>query len=447
MNPRMHGTAVLLAGLVLAGAAWGAEPAANGPVRLTLQEAVRMALSEGAASRIAALKIQEARSLGRQAGSALLPQVGASASEATSMTNLSATGITLPPPFPRVEGPFGVFDVHITAAMNVIDVAAMRRYRAAQQGVRVSEAEQQRVRQEVAAAVAQLYVAVQRAQARVGESQANVELFGRLRDLARDQWQAGVATRLDSLRAEVQVARERQNLLVATSQRDVARLALLRATGADLAMDFTLADTLNAPARDLPELEQALAASRQNRPDLLSAEEALKAARMEAGAVSAERLPTLGVSAQAGFNGQDPFFLDGVRTLAAGINLPLFTGGRMGARLDAARVRERQAEVQRDEVRRQVEEDVRRALLNHRNAASRVALAEDNLRVALQEVEVAMDRFANGASSNIEVDNAQSSLAAARDARVTALADEAQAWYELARATGTIKSLIPAGVR
>ena len=252
MNPRMHGTAVLLAGLVLAGAAWGAEPAANGPVRLTLQEAVRMALSEGASSRIAALKIQEARSLGRQAGSALLPQVGVSASEATSMTNLSATGITLPPPFPRVEGPFGVFDVHVTAAMNVIAVAAMRHYHAAQQGVRVSEAEQQRVRQEVAAAVAQLYVAVQRAQARVGESQANVELFGRLRDLARDQWQAGGATRLDSLRAEVQVARERQNLLVATSQRDGSRLALLRATGADLAMDFTLADTLNAPARDLP---------------------------------------------------------------------------------------------------------------------------------------------------------------------------------------------------
>jgi len=41
------------------------------------------------------------------------------------------------------------------------------------------------------------------------------------------------------------------------------------------------------------------------------------------------------------------------------------------------------------------------------------------------------------------VDNAQTSLAAARDTRIDALADAAQARFDLARATGEIRTLIP----
>ena len=48
-------------------------------------------------------------------------------------------------------------------------------------------------------------------------------------------------------------------------------------------------------------------------------------------------------------------------------------------------------------------------------------------------------------ASSIEVDNAQTTLASARDSRLDALADEAQARFELARATGEIRNLIPGG--
>ncbi|HVP38202.1 MAG TPA: TolC family protein [Candidatus Saccharimonadales bacterium] len=443
MTHRMVGGA-LLAALALAcaaAAAPAAETAAGAP--LSLREAVRQALSEGTAAKLAGLRIEESRAQGRQSRAALLPQVSAGVSQVSNMINLATEDLTLPI-IPRIVGPYGMFDAHIAAAMNIVDVAALRRYRAAQQGVRVSEAERLRVRHEVAAAVAQLYVAAQRADARVGESRANVELFGRLRDLARDQWQAGVATRLDSLRAEVQLARERQNLLVATSQREVARLALLHAIGADLSLEVVLTDSLGGGPRQVPALEEALGAARRDRPELVSAEEARRAARLQVSAAKAARLPTLGVSIQGDLNGQDPGFLDGIRTVGAAVSVPLFTGGGIEAGVAEARAREREAEVQQREVERQVEEDVRRALFNYRSAANRVAVAEDNLQVAQQELEVATDRFRNGASSNIEMDNAQSSLAAARDARVTALADEAQAWYDLGRATGRIRELMPA---
>src|SRR5207237_8775386 len=108
----------------------------------------------------------ESRAAAHQARSALLPQLDASVSESSVMTNLAALGFSQPG-LPSVVGPFGLFDVHARALMNVIDLAARRRYEAARQGIRVSEAERRRTENEVAAAVAGLYVALQRADASV----------------------------------------------------------------------------------------------------------------------------------------------------------------------------------------------------------------------------------------------------------------------------------------
>jgi outer membrane protein TolC len=85
---------------------------------------------------------------------------------------------------------------------------------------------------------------------------------------------------------------------------------------------------------------------------------------------------------------------------------------------------------------------VRRALLNYESAANRARVAEENVRLASDELDFARDRFANGVSSTIEVDNAQTSYAAARADRIAALADRAQARFDLARATGAIRELI-----
>ncbi|HEY7213297.1 MAG TPA: TolC family protein, partial [Thermoanaerobaculia bacterium] len=91
-----------------------------------------------------------------------------------------------------------------------------------------------------------------------------------------------------------------------------------------------------------------------------------------------------------------------------------------------------------------VEQEVRRALLAVENARSRVELAEKSVALAQDELELASDRFKAGVASSIEVDNAQTSLAAARDVRIDSLADESQARWDLARATGQIRTLFAA---
>jgi outer membrane protein TolC len=433
--------AALFSLLAMGGAAQAQaqEPA---PLRLSLSEAIRRALDEGTAARIATAQVSDAQARALEARSAFQPQVSAGNMTANESLNLLTFGFEPAPGEPPVVGPFNVVDFHLTVAMNVIDVAARRRYAAARAGVRVSEEESRRTENEVAAAVASLYVTLGRASSRIEEIQANVDLFGRLRQLAIDQKEAGVGTRLDTTRADIQLARQRQSLLVATNQRDLARLALLRAVGADLGTDVVLTDDWSRGGEPIPTVQQALTLARQGRPEITVLAERLRAAGLLVEAAKAEKLPTVGAQAQAVENGNRLQDLAWNRTFIATVNVPLFTGRRIEARVAQARSQQELLLLQQRDTERQVEEEVRRALLLLENARSRVELAEQNVRLAQDELEQASDRFKAGVASSIEVDNAQTSLTTARDLRIDALADEAQGRFDLARATGQIRSLI-----
>jgi len=327
--------------------------------------------------------------------------------------------------------------------MNIIDFAARRRYAAARAGVKVTQEDQRRLENEVAAAVSSLYVSYGRSSARIDEIRANVDLFTRLRQLAIDQKNAGVGTRLDTTRADVQLSRQQQALLVATNQRDFARLALLRAIGADFDAGLELTDDWTRVAAAPPPLPAALEAARRQRPELTLLDERLRLANLNVEAARAERLPTVGAQAVGTESGNRVRDIEWSRTVAAVVNVPLFTGRRIEARVAAAQAQRDQILEQQNDTRRQVEQEVRQALLAYENARSRVDLASQSLKLAQDELELASDRFKAGVASSIEVDNAQTSLASARDTRIDALADEAQARFDLARATGEIRNLIP----
>lgn len=454
MNRSLRAALLALALMMGMGAGAGAQESRSGgeplnrstgqPLRLSLDEAIRRALDEGTAARIATAGVSEAQARALEARSVLQPQVSAGTLTANESLNLVTFGFLPEPGEPPVVGPFNVIDAHLTVAMNVIDVAARRRWAAARAGVRVSEEERRRSENEVAAAVGSLYVTLGRSASRIEQIGANVSLFEQLRQLALDQKKAGVGTRLDTTRADIQLARQRQALLVATNQRDLARLALLRAIGADFDTEVVLTDDWSRRGDPVPGLADALAAARRGRPELALEEERLRAAGLLVEAAEAEKLPTVGAQAQAVESGNRVRDLAWSRTFAATVNVPLFTGRRIEARIAAARSQQDLLRIEQRDTERQIEQEVRQALLAVESARSRVELADQGLQLAEDELEQASDRFKAGVASSIEVDNAQTSIATARDLRIDALADEAQARFDLARATGQIRDLIPA---
>lgn len=434
-------TVAALAAAVLLGGA--ARARAAEPVRLSLREAVQRALSDGTTARIAAERVTASQAGARQAESALLPRIDAEASDSNQVINLKTFGLTFPGT-PFLIGPFNVFDAHAQLAVRVIDIAARRRWDAARTGIAVSEAERTTAENDVAAAVATLYVTMQRAESQVEERRATVALFEKLEGIARDQQEAGVATKLDTTRAQVQLTRQRQALLIAQQERDAARLALLHAIGADLGSEVALTDSLQPDSWTAPSLEEALGRARSERPELREIAERRAAAKLATAAEKAERLPMLSAQFQGGYDGNYLGDLSWVRAFGAVVSVPIYTGGMIDARIAEAQARERELGLQAREVERQVEEEIRRSLLAWETARQRVAVARESARLAQDELEFARDRFAHGVAADIEVDNAQTAYTTERDGQIAALADQARAWYDLQRATGGIRSLLPA---
>ena len=410
------------------------------PLRLSRSDALRLALYQGTAARIAAEKVDESRAVADQARAALMPQLKAGLSQSNQTIDSESFGFTIPGT--RILGPFPYSDGRITAALAIVDLAARARWNAARVGIAVGEAAREKTENDVAAAVSSLYSTLLDAEAQVRSREATVTLFEKLRELADDQRKAGVGTRLDTTRALVQLSREKQALATAHEQREAARLALLHATGLDQASELALTDELVVPDEG-PPVAEALADARARRPELRLSDEKATAAGLLSRAARAERLPVLGLQFQGGYSGNDLGDLKWTRGIAAGVTVPVFTGGGLTARIAEADVKRREVETEKTEALRQVEEEVRRALVSLETARSRVALAEENLRLSTEELEVAEDRFRNGVAASIEVDNAQTSYSQASQARIGAIARASQAGIDLARATGRIRDLIP----
>jgi outer membrane protein len=431
------------AGLVFLVVATLSARAAAQELTLSLSDAVARALSDGTAARIAGEQVVTASTQATQARSALLPQLSGQVQGGNESINFATYGFPVAPGQSPVVGPFNVLVFQMSAAMNIIDIAAKKRWDAARQDVAVSEVERRRTENDVAAAVATLYVSLQRAEASVETARANVELFTKLRDLADDQRRAGVATKVDSTRANVALARQRQSLIVAENQRDAARLALLHAIGADQATTLHLADRLRESEEAAPNVEQALAAARQDRPELQQLAAQALAEELTISAEKAERLPTFSAQLQGGYSGNRAADLFWSRQIVGLVSVPIYTGGRIGARVAEAESRRREIDLQAIELGRQVEEEVRRSILAYESARERSRVAIDNERLAQEELDLSRDRFQNGVTSSIEVDNAQASLVTAQADRIAAAADQEGARYDLWHATGQIRDLIP----
>lgn len=436
--------ALLLAATTFAAAA--VVPARAEPLRLTLGEAIARALSDGTAAQLARLEVDRASRLEDRARSALRPRLEASLGYSNQSLNFETFGFVFPGTDPLVP-PFYVIDARIGAAVDIVALAARRRVEAARHGVAVSTEERRAAENDVAAAVASLYVAVQASRAQVDETQANTELFARVEASTQRQLDAGVVTRVDLERAQMQLARQRDALLAARNQESRARLAFLQAIGAPLDAEPALTDPVLARQGEAMALEQALAAARARRPELAADAERLRAAEAELAGAKARRLPTLALQALAEYNGN--YFNNLLWTRAVGLQLsvPLDTSKAISSAIAESSVRIEELRVEQRDRERKVEREVRDALLAYATAKGRAEIAERSRELAESELAHARDRFENGVSSALELDNAQTSVTAAADRRVAALAAQAQAWFDLERATGGIRDLLPADRR
>src|SRR6201988_681456 len=410
------------------------------PATLSYEDAVRLAIDNNLATLRAHERRNEARGEMQQSRAPLLPNVSGVAYQASLTENLVALGFqpgSIPGFNSTFLGPFKNFDALLLLTQKVFDLRAIRSYQAGRAGVRVAELEEALAREQVASRTGLIYLEALRAERAVVAAQANVELAQALLQLAQDQRNAGVATGVDVTRAQTRLAEQQVGLAQAQTASEQARLNLQRVVGLPLGRSLTLTDRLQFTEQPLPAVETAVSQAAENRREVQVAEEQNKVSRLEHQAVRAEYLPSLEVLGDYGVSGITPSKSDlPTRSVAIQLNVPIFNGGLTRGRVTAAASRERQTELELSNIRGQVEEDVRLALTTLRTAAAQVRAADESVMLAQRELEMARDRFQAGVGDNLEVTTAQTSLANARLAQVTALAQHNAARLNLAAALG-----------
>ena len=437
--------ALILGLLALAGPlvrAEGTAPATQAApaLRLTLAEALRRALDQNPRVHQALLAIAERAEDRRSAAAALMPKVGAEVLGQRNKYNLEAQmGMTVPT-FPREVGPYNWNRTGVGAEVTLFDLGLWKKWRAAQHGERAAEAQGRAVQEEVAAIVVGQYLRALRAAASVQAGTSRVALAEALAGLAEHQQKVGVGTRLDTLRAQVQLQAERQRLIQAQTQEATALAGLGRVLDLTPGTRLELTDTLAAPALPLAGLPEAVQEGLARRPELAALDAQDRAAQQLKEAAWSLHLPTLTAS---GFYGQTALESRPSATthqVSVGVRVPLFTGGLVSAQVARATAEQLRVQEARREVRAQVGYEVQVARAELEAAAHEVEVATLAVTLSTEALTQAQHRFEAGVSSNIEVISAQDELAKANDGQISALYRLNQARADLAHATGQLAS-------
>ena len=416
--------------------AWGACAAQQAqPYRLTLQNAIDKGLQENLNVLVSGTRVDEAEGTrARRLSAALLPRVNVQTYANVQNRNLRAFGISLPGS-PDVVGPFSNYDFRVYAQQNIVDLQSYRELKASERAVESGKMDLQDARDLIVRAIAGLYLSAQSAGARVEAARSRVTDSSTLLKLARDKHDAGTATGVDVLRAEVQLANDRQALLVAENQMKQAIMALARNLGMSPGTPLELAEPLLYRGLTQPEAEALVPAALLARADYLSLASQREGLVEQKRANQARWYPKLSVNGNFGGIGRSIGGVEPTGLIQGEIDFTVFDRDRNGEAQEIAS-RMKRIDDQIADMRRGIEEDVREALLNLDSAAEQVSVATEGQALAQRELELAQDRFQSGTANNVEVVTAQDELARAQENYILAVSSHVDAKFAIARAMG-----------
>ena len=424
--------------LALTGSSLAQEAA---PLRLTLRDAVGLALKQNPQVILANLGVSQGEQERLMARSALLPQVGGNVAETVHRVNLeTAIGFGFPG-FAQHVGPYDVFQGGVGFSAPVFDLTLWRRYRSSQIGVDGRRAQETTAREESVLLVVSQYLGSQRAAADVEAAQSRVALAQALYDQAADLQKNGAGTGIDTLRANVQLQNEKQRLIVARTQLATSVYGLVRLLSIDPHRQIELADQVQFFETPEATADQSLERAYTARPELRQILAAEQRAALDLKSAGEQRLPKFSISGVWLEQGLTPASIIPVYQYQGSLDFPLFTGGRIEAERAQAGLAIRQLKQQEQDLRNRIALEVQTAVAQVESARSEVTVANLGVQLAQQEVGQARDRFQAGVVNNIEVITAQDELSRAHDNQIAALYRYNQARADLAHATGQMEAL------
>jgi outer membrane protein len=410
-------------------------------LRLTLDQAVGLAVKQNTTAQIAILTAAQGVQDKNTARAELLPHADLDVNDSVQRINIAAFLGKKIPGFPGHGGPFQVFQAGPSFGMPIFDLTLFRRYQAAGYLANASKADSFSTREQVILLVVSQYIGTLRDIADVQASQSRVDLAQALYDQAADLQKEGVGTGIDTLRANVELQNENQRLIEAQASRETSLFALSRLLNLDPRQRIELADSLSFFETPQPDMEASIEEGLSVRQEWKSLQEQIRASEHDKKAASDSRLPSLKFDGNWAYEGSSSTTGIPTYNYALAATMPLFTGGRIHAEMVRDDLAIQKLQQQQADLRNQIALDVKTALVNLDSARNQVRVANLGVQLSTEEVDQARDRFKAGVANNIEVIQAQDSLARANDNQIAALYRFNQGRADLARAVGQMEKV------
>jgi outer membrane protein TolC len=409
-----------------------------------LRDAIDRGLRQNLGLLLSNAEIGSARGQRWEQLSALLPHVTASPYVAASEINLAeigftgASGISIPPSV----GPFSYFDARLSVTQSLFDWKSINTTRAASQNLKSAQYTFKDARDLVVLAVGYTYLQAIADEARIETAEAQVKTAQALFDQANDQVNAGTSPAIDGLRAKVELQTRQQQLIQAKNNFAIQKLTVARVIGLAPGQGFELTDKSPYQPFENITADEALKRAYASRSDYLAAMTDVRAAEFSRKAAVAGYLPSLAFNADVGAAGAHPSTATQVFDVRGTLSIPIFQGGSVHGDVLQADARLQQTRERLDNLRAQIDSDVRTALLNLQSSAELVNVARSNIDLAEETLLQSRDRFSAGVTDTVEVVQSQEAVASAHEQYISSLYSYNFAKISLARALGLAEEAV-----
>ena len=223
----------------------------SGVLNLTLKEAVQLALKQNPQRIIAHCWFPKVIAIARSHAQPFFRKRVTAARERLVSTTYLAWKPILPK---KSAGPFQYIEAGPAFSQTLLNLPLIRGYQIGQEGRREARADEQTTREIVVNAVVDQYLQVLRAIATRDAAASRVALAQRLYDQATELQKTGIGLNIDTVRANVELQNERQNLIDAEALTHTTRYFLAELL--DLPRDRQLEVTDRLDFYDLPTMDR-----------------------------------------------------------------------------------------------------------------------------------------------------------------------------------------------
>ena len=342
--------------------------------------------------------------------------------------------------------PFNSFGARVEGTQTVFDPVKYANFRLAQLAKAVAEYDYEVVVQDILDQAIQLYFTHLRDLRRVEIVQGNIERDTELLELARNQFDAGVAIKIDVTRAEVRIATERRSLMEARALVEDSILQLKSLLDIDQDREVLLDRSIIEDIKSPPSLKNYAGMDdlTERRPELASQQRQLDQARLARRAASWQRLPNVELFGEWGYDSDEAFDSDEKEAWLVGVraSIPIFEGGRIASEKREAKAVVRQNEYLMRDLNNRIEREFRFAMIDMDSRYAQIEIARGEIRLGRDEVAQAEERYREGLADNRELIDAQQRLSDAENSHLRAVYLYGLSRLAFARAIGAVERVL-----